>query len=173
LCQRRYAEALQALHQFPGDVLRAYDGSIPKAFLEGVAYYCEGDKQKAQAAFEQARGVAERLVRETPDDAQRRAMLGQILAALGQKEAAIAEGKRAVALLPESEDAFAGTMITLALAQIYTWAGEQAEAIRLLEHLLEVPSAVTVPLLNVDPAWDPLRKDPRFQALIDKYAAKR
>jgi TolB-like protein/Flp pilus assembly protein TadD len=173
LCQRRYSEALQALHQFPGDVLRAYDGSTPKAFLEGVANYGEGDKQKGQAAFEQARAVAERLVRETPDDAQRRAMLGQVLAALGQKEAAIAEGKRAVALLPESEDAFSGTMITVALAQIYTWVGEHAEAIRLLEHLLEVPSAVTVPLLNVDPAWDPLRKDPDFQALIDKYGAKR
>jgi TolB-like protein/Flp pilus assembly protein TadD len=172
-CQRRYAEALQALHQFPGDVLRAFDSSIPKGFLEGVLYYCEGDKPKAQAAFEQARGVAERLVRESPDDAARRAMLGQILAALGQREAAIAEGKRAVALLPESEDAFGGTMITLALAQIYTWVGEHAEAIRLLDHLLEVPSGVTVPLLKVDPAWDPLRKDPRFQALIDKYAVNR
>jgi TolB-like protein/Flp pilus assembly protein TadD len=171
-CQRKYAEALQALHQFPGDVLRAYDSSIPKAFLEGVLYYCEGDKPKAQAAFEQARGVAEGLVRESPDDASRRATLGQILAALGQREAAIAEGKRAVALLPESEDAFGGTMITLALAQIYTWVGEHAEAIRLLDHLLEVPSGVTVPLLKVDPAWDPLRKDPGFQALIDKYGAK-
>jgi tetratricopeptide (TPR) repeat protein len=100
-------------------------------------------------------------------------MLGQILAALGQREAAIAEGKRAVALLPESEDAFGGPMITLALAQIYTWVGEHAEAIRLLDHLLDVPSSVTVSLLNVDPAWDPLRKDPRFQALLDKYAAKR
>jgi serine/threonine-protein kinase len=170
-CQRRSAEALQALHQFPGDVLSAPYGSIPKAFLEGVAYYCEGDKQKARAAFEQARPVAERLVRESPDDAQRRAMLGQVLAALGQKEVAIAEGKRAVALLPESEDAFGGPMIMLALAQIYTWLGEDAEAIRLLDHLLEVPNGVTVPLLNVDPAWDPLREDPRFQALINKYAA--
>ena len=172
-CQRKYAEALQVLRQFPGDVLRAYDSSIPKAFLEGVLYYCEGDKPQAQAAFEQARGVAERLVRESPDDAPRRAMLGQILAALGQKEAAIAEGKRAVALLPESEDAFGGPMITLALAQIYTWVGEHAEAIRLLDHLLEVPSGVTVPLLNVDPGWDPLRKNPGFQALINKHAANR
>jgi TolB-like protein/Flp pilus assembly protein TadD len=172
-CQRKYAEALQVLHQFPGDVLRAYDSSIPKAFLEGVLYYCESDKPKAQAAFEQARGVAEGLVRESPDDASRRAMLGQILAALGQREAAIAEGKRAVALLPESEDAFGGPMITVALAQIYTWVGEHAEAIRLLDHLLEVPSGVTVPLLNVDPTWDALRNDPRFQALIDKYAVKR
>ena len=172
-CQRKYAEALQVLHQFPGDVLRAFDSSIPKGFLEGVLYYCDGDKPKAQAAFEQARGVAEGLVRESPDDASRRAMLGQILAALGQKEAAIAEGKRAVALLPESEDAFGGPMITLALAQIYAWVGEHAEAVRLLDHLLEVPNGETVPLLTVDPAWDPLRKDPRFQALIDKYGAKR
>jgi serine/threonine-protein kinase len=61
-------------------------------------------------------------------------------------------------------------MITRALAQIYTWVGEHAEAIRLLEHLLEVPSFVTVPLLKVDPVWDPLRNDPRFQALLAKYS---
>ena len=92
----------------------------PRAFLEGVLYRFQGDEPKAQAAFEQARTVAERLVRETPGDAPRRAMLGQVLAALGQKNAAIAEGKRAAELLPESEDAFGGPYITGALAQIYT-----------------------------------------------------
>ena len=94
----------------------------------------QGDELKAQKAFEQARTVAERLVRETPDDAPRRAMLGQVLAALGQKDAAIAEGKRAAELLPESEDAFGGPSITSALAQIYTWTGEHDQAFRLLDH---------------------------------------
>ncbi len=91
---------------------------------------------------------------------------------LGQKEEAIAEGKRAVELLPESQDALDGPSGTAALAQIYAWTGEFDEAFRLLDHLLVVPSNVTVPMLKLDPAWDPLRQDPRFQALIDKYSPK-
>jgi serine/threonine-protein kinase len=91
---------------------------------------------------------------------------------LGQKEEAIKEGKKAVELLPESRDAFDGPQCTAALAQIYAWTGESDEALRLIDHLLGVPNGLAVPLLKLDPVWDPLRKDPRFQALIDKYAAK-
>ena len=99
-------------------------------------------------------------------------MLGQVLAALGQKDAAITEGKRAAQLLPESEDAFGGPSISVALAQIYTLTGEHDQAFRLLDHLLATPNGVTVPVLKLDPAWDPLRKDPRYQNLIDKFSAK-
>ena len=91
---------------------------------------------------------------------------------LGQKEEAIAEGKRAVELLPESQDAFDGPQGTAALAQIYAWTGESDEAFRLLDHLLTVPSNITIPMLKLDPAWDPLRQDRRFQALLDKYSPK-
>jgi serine/threonine-protein kinase len=98
--------------------------------------------------------------------------LGVVLAALGQKEEAINEGKRAVELLPESQDAFDGPQGTAALAQIYAWTGEFDEAFRLLDHLLDVPNGLTVPMLKLEPMWDQLRKDPRYQALIDKYSPK-
>ena len=91
---------------------------------------------------------------------------------MGQKEEAINEGKRAVELLSESQDAFDGPQIAAALAQIYAWTGESDEAFRLLDHLLATPNGLTVPMFKLDPAWDPLRKDPRYQALVDKYAAK-
>jgi hypothetical protein len=99
-------------------------------------------------------------------------MLGQILAGLGQKDAAIAEGKRAVELLPESQDAFDGPEATAALAQIYAWTGKRDQAFSLLDHLVITPNGITVPLLKLDPVWDPLREDPRFQALINKCGAK-
>jgi serine/threonine-protein kinase len=91
---------------------------------------------------------------------------------LGQKQEAITEGKRAVELLPESQDAFDGPQGITALAQIYAWTGEHDEAFRLLDHLLVVPNGLTVPRVKLDPTWDPLRSDPRFQALIDKYGTK-
>ena len=102
-----------------------------------------------------------------PDDASRHVTLGMILAGLGEKDSAIAEGKRAVELLPESQDAFDGPKMTLMLAQIYAWTGENDPALQLLERSLITPAGVTAPSLKLDPIWDPLRTDPRFQALVD------
>jgi len=172
MLQRKFPEALQALQKFPGEILDTHSGRAPKAFFEGLIYHYQGDKLKAAAASEQARVVAEQLVRESPDDAARHALLGEILAALGQKDAAISEGKRATQLLPESEDAYDGPQISAALASIYAWSGENDAAIDLLDHLLRTPNGMTVGLLTLDPVWDPLRKDPRFQALIDKYGVR-
>jgi len=172
ILQRKFPTALQTVQQFPREVLDTHAGRSPKAFFEGLIYDYEGDKAKAQTAFDRARVVTEQMVRESPDDAPLRALMGEILAGLGQKEAAIAEGKRATELLPESQDAYDGPQITAALATIYACTGENDKALQLLNHLLQTPNGITVPLLKVDPIWDPLRKDPRFQALIDKYATR-
>ena len=170
--KRAFADALQVAQQFRGETLKYPDfGLCPKASLEGRLYLYQDDKMKARTAFERARTVAEQLVRDAPDEPGRHASLGVVLAGLGQKEDAINEGKKAVELLPESEDAVDGPKATAALAGIYAWVGEHDEAFPLLDHLLAVPNGLTVPLLKLDPVWDPLRKDPRFQALIEKYAA--
>jgi serine/threonine-protein kinase len=170
--QRKFVDALQVLQQFPGGTLASPGNpACPKAFIEGALYLHLGDKAKAQAAFERARVLSEQLLRESPNDAGRHAQYGAILAGLDQKQEAVNEGKRAVELLPESEDAFDGPSLTADLARIYTCVGEHDEAFRLLDHLLQTPNGLTVPVLKLDPTWDPLRQDPRFQALIDKYAA--
>lgn len=172
--QRKFADALQVVEQFRGETLTYPErGPCPKAFLEGSLYLHLGDKEKAQAAFEQARIVAERLVRDAPEDPGRHAQMGAVFAGLGKKQDAVNEGKKAVELLPESQDAFDGPQATAALAEIYTWVGEPDEAFRLLDHLLTIPGGLTVWMLKLDPTWDPLRKDLRFQALIDKYAINR
>ena len=171
--KRNFPEALQVLQQFHGDILHnTSTAPAPKAFLEGELYRAQGEEAKARTAFEHARVVSEKLLREAPEDPARHGQHGLILAALGQKQEAIAEGRRAVELLPESEDAFDGPQVTATLAQIYAWTGEFDEAFRLLDHLLVVPNGLNLPNLKLDPAWDALRKDPRFQALIDKYSAK-
>jgi serine/threonine-protein kinase len=61
-------------------------------------------------------------------------------------------------------------MYTMALAQIYAWTGDKDQALELIEKLLTTPNGLTAPMLKLDPAWDPLREDPRFQALISRYA---
>jgi len=172
IMERKFPKALAILQEFRGEMMATYTSApSPKAFLEGMIYLYLGDNEKAQLAFEHARALAEKLVPEAPQDSARHGQLGLILAFLGRKEEAIAEGKRAVELLPESEDAFDGPQTTTTLAQIYAWTGESDNAFRLLNHLLAIPNGLTVPMLKLQLDWDPLRKDPRFQALIDKYAA--
>ena len=173
MLQRKFPEAFAVVQKFPGETL-IIEGAppLPKAFLQGTIQLLQGDKEKAQPALEHAHLVSEQLLREAPDDAARHAQHGLILAALGRKQEAIAEGKRAVELLPESQDAFDGPKCIASLAQIYAWTGESDEAFRLIDHLLGVPNGLAISMLKLDPVWDPLRKDPRFQALIDKYAGK-
>jgi len=173
ILQHRFSEALAIAQKFTGEVLHTESTAPdPKSWLTGVAHFLQGDKETAQTEFAQALVVSEKLLNEAPQDPARHAQHGLILAALGRKEEAIAEGKRAVELLPESQDAFDGPQATATLAKIYAWTGEFDEAFRLLDHLVKIPNGVAVPILKLDPEWDPLRKDPRFQALIEKYAAK-
>jgi TolB-like protein/Flp pilus assembly protein TadD len=171
--QRNFPEALAVAERSGELLIVETTAPVPKALSKGIIYWLQGDKPKAQIEFEQARIVSDNLLREAPEDPARHAQHGLILAALGRKQEAIAEGKRAVELRPESQDAFDGPQITASLAQIYALTGEGDEAFHLIDHLLETPNGLTIPLLKLDPVWDPLRKDPRFQALIDKYAAAR
>ena len=167
ILQRKFPDALALLQQSPQDL---YHKNKPKDLFEGAIYTYSNNKEKARPAFERARPIVEKALRESSDDASRHVTLGLILAGLGEKDAAIAEGKRAVELLPESQDALEGPKTAVALAQIYAWTGEKDEALELLERSLSTPNGVTVPVLRLDPIWDPLRTDPRFQALIDRYA---
>ena len=166
----RYEEALHLMQQSPQQSFHMeIPVDLPKALLIGQALRLLHKDAEARAAYEEARGILEASVREVPDDAMRHALLGQIYAALGRKEDAIREGKRAVEILPESKDALEGPMTTIGLAQIYAVVGDRDGALSLLEHLLEIPSSLSVQMLRLDPIWDSLRNDPRFIALLKKY----
>ena len=169
MLERKFSEALPIVERWPKDLIYG-DGTAPKpkAALEGWLYFLQGDKARAQARFQLARPLAEQSLRESPADPARHLELAFVLAGLDHKEEAIAEGRRAVELTPESKDAFEGPEIADALAQIYALTGEKDEALKMLEHSLNTPNGVTVPLLKLDPIWDGIREDPRFQALIAK-----
>ncbi|HET9858032.1 MAG TPA: hypothetical protein VFP99_09370, partial [Chthoniobacterales bacterium] len=138
----------------------------------GAAKRAIGDEAGARQVFEKAKAYAEEDIKQTPADAGAHARLAKALAWLGQKEAALAEIKRAQELLPESKDSFEGPTITGAAAEIHGIFGNAADAVSLLDGLLQRPSDVTVPVLKINPIWDSIRNDPRFQALLDKYGAK-
>jgi serine/threonine-protein kinase len=93
--------------------------------------------------------------------------LGRAYAILGRKTEAIRLGEKAVEL--RSEEGMGRAIATKELAEIYTIVNEHEAAIEQLEKVISIPSCYSTRLLQIDPMWDPLRDDPRFQALLEKY----
>ena len=130
-------------------------------------YHLRGDLPRAAAYADSARLALEAQSRAAPDDAQRHAILGVALAYLGRKQKAVREGRRGVELLPLNRDAYNGPYVQLQLVRIHVLNGEPGPALDLLEPLLRVPFYVSPGWLRLDPAFDPLRKEPRFQRLVE------
>jgi len=173
LLQRKYKEGLREAESLPDDLLAPIPAALcGKYYLIGFARKALQDETGARAAFLKAKDLAEAQLKQSPDAADMHIQLAKVLAYLGQKDAALAEAQRATELLPESKDAFGGPEITEGVAQVHAILGDNGRAIEILDGLLNRPSTVTVQGLKVNPIWDPLRNDPRFQALIDKYSAK-
>jgi TolB-like protein/Tfp pilus assembly protein PilF len=173
LAERKYQEVLQLGASVPDDTFAAVPGSLAyKYFPMGIAHKVLGDDAAARTAFLKAKNILEEQLKQKPDDADLRVQFAKLLAWLGEKDVAIAEAQRAIDLRPESKDAFEGPRVTEQVAQVYTILGDNSHAIDLLDDLLSRPSEVTSETLKMDPAWDPLRNDPAFQALFAKYAGK-
>ena len=90
------------------------------------------------------------------------------IAYLGRSAHALREGGEGVRLMPPEKEAWRGNWRVFQLARIEAMVGETETAIDHLEYLLSIPFDLTVAELRIDPAWDPLRGDPRFEALIER-----
>jgi tetratricopeptide (TPR) repeat protein len=126
----------------------------------------KGDTANVRTYAEEARKAFEGQLRTTPEDGQRHVALGLALAYLGRKEEAIREGERGVALLPVAKDAYFGPSVQHQLARIYILVGEPEKALDNLEPLLKIPYYLSPGWLKIDPTFDQLRKNPRFQKLV-------
>ncbi|HUQ14800.1 MAG TPA: protein kinase [Gemmatimonadales bacterium] len=126
-----------------------------------------GDARLARAYGDSARIALEEQLRAAPEDAQLNVLLGTALAYLGRKADAIREGQKGVALLPISKDAGNGPYMQHQLARIYIMVGEPEKALDQLEPLLRIPYFLSPGWLRLDPTFDPLRKHPRFQKLVE------
>jgi TolB-like protein/Flp pilus assembly protein TadD len=130
-------------------------------------YALRGNQARTRVYADSARQGFEESLKLTPDDSQTRALLGVALAYLGRKADAIREGERGLALAPIAKDAYGGPYNQLQLVRIYILAGEPEKALDRLEPLLRIPFYLSPGWLKVDPTFDPLRKNPRFQKLVE------
>ena len=133
----------------------------------------KGDVGPARAAFLKAEQELQTLLDKPHELADAQSYLGLVYAGLDQKEAALQAARSAVDLLPMSRDVIVGAFYLERLARVEAQVGETQSAIDHLEELLSSSGGETVSLatLRIDPVWDPIRADPRFKALLAKYAA--
>ncbi|MCF7851394.1 MAG: hypothetical protein K9M85_07015 [Candidatus Marinimicrobia bacterium] len=135
-------------------------------FIRGQWLRLNGRSDEAMAYFDSARVAAERRIADNPEDWDAHNALGIAFAWLGEYDAAISWGRKAVEMMPISRDAVLGPEALNDLAEIYIACGEEELAIDAIETLLSVNTWLTVNRLKIMAAFDPLRDDPRFQALM-------
>ena len=171
---RDYATAQASLDQFPLETMPSVLGApLPKTYLEGCVALAQGADERAKELFETARPSMEGEARAHPESAVRHSRLGLLYAYMGRKADALREGRRAVELLPQSRDAYEGPERMCDLALIQARVGETDQALALIEHMLRQPGCVSfyqaslsLQELRLRWQWDPLRPDPRFQAIL-------
>jgi TolB-like protein/Tfp pilus assembly protein PilF len=148
---------------------------LSHSFGEGLLARMTKDEARARTAFEAARVQQEKIVQAQPDYGPALCVLGLIDAALGRKDLALDEGRRAIALTPLEKDVINGSRVLQYFAITAAWAGEKELALQQLEAGLRAPFAsemLSYGALKLFPVWDPLRGDPRFEKIVNSLAPK-
>jgi TolB-like protein/Tfp pilus assembly protein PilF len=174
LAERDPAAAERALVAL-GDNSCLADAAIllSRSFGEGLLARMVKDEARARTAFEAARAQQEKIVQAQPDYGPALCVLGLIDAALGRKDLALDEGRRAIALTPLEKDVSNGSRVLQYFAITAAWAGDKELALQQLEAGLRAPVAsvmLSYGALKLFPVWDPLRGDPRFEKIVASLA---
>src|SRR5213080_3508122 len=148
---------------------------LSSSFGEGLLARMTKDEARARTAFEAARAQQEKIMQAQQDYGPALCVLGLIDAALGRKDLALDEGRRAIALTPVEKDVNNGSCVLQYFAITAAWAGEKELALQQLEAGLRAPDAsqmLSYGALKLHPVWDPLRGDPRFEKIVTSLAPK-
>jgi TolB-like protein/Tfp pilus assembly protein PilF/predicted Ser/Thr protein kinase len=177
LAERDWPVAAQALTASgDGGWFWANNGVIlSRQFGQGLLARAMHDESRARSAFATARLQQEQIVQKQQDYGPPLCVLGLIDAALGNKEAALREGRRAMELVPVEKDSINAQTLMAYFTVIAAWAGEKDLALQQLTDAVAKPGATLITsygVLKLLPFWDPLRGDPRFEKIISSLAPK-
>src|SRR5947207_3681950 len=182
ILERRPTQIISRLEEIlakPDAALGFYDGEL--RFWLGWAQEVAGDRVAAQETWQQARNELEAFLKEQPQNYVLIGDLALVNMGLGDKAAALALSERAMAANPIERDAINGPGPLEILARVAARMGEPDRAIAALGELLSMSSGgpvgtqdipLTPALLQLDPMFDPLRNDPRFQRFVASLASK-
>src|SRR6266513_1953531 len=174
LAERDVAAAESALEAL-GDNFFGNDAiQLRRDFSEGLIARMTKNEPKARAAFTAARAEQRKRVDSQPDYAPAICVLSVMDAALGRKEEALREGRRAIELLPVEKDSINGAHMIEFFAIIAAWLGEKEIACEYLEKATRLSGLgiLSYGQLKLSPYWDPLRGDPRFERIVASLGPK-
>jgi serine/threonine protein kinase/Tfp pilus assembly protein PilF len=162
----------------PDQALGYYNGEL--RFWLGWAQEVAGDHASARESWSQARSELELFLKEQPENFVLLGDLALTNMGLGDNTAALTLAERAIAMIPIEKDALLGPRPLDILARVAARIGDHDRSISTLEKLLSIPyeaplaanPPLTPALLRLDPMFEPLRKDPRFQKLVAASASK-
>jgi TolB-like protein/Tfp pilus assembly protein PilF len=172
LAERDVAAAKNVLNTIGNIPLNDYSVHLNRPFVEGLIAHMTRNEDAARAAFTAARAGQEKIVQVQPDYGPALCVLGLIDAALGRREEALREGRRAVELVPVEKDALVGPTMIKYLAMIAAWTGDKDLACEQLAIAVRPPSTVSYGQLKLLPCWDQLRGDPRFEKIVASLAPR-
>jgi TolB-like protein/tetratricopeptide (TPR) repeat protein len=172
LARRDYQGVLRQLQKETRAAIDNQDAYSPIPLLRGQVQRLAGQYDLARRSFEAARVELEQRVRHDPDDHRLHSSLGIAYAGLDRRDDAVRKARLGCDLMPASKDALRAIKRVEDLAVVYTMVGRNGDAIAALDDLLARSGWMSVHVLRLDPMWDPLRADPRFQALLTKYEIK-
>jgi TolB-like protein/Flp pilus assembly protein TadD len=170
---RDFAKAVAVLDGAPDWILTdPVHRPVATAGLRGVALEAVGDTAAAHREFEAAVRLLEEKLSAGRSEPSIHAALGRAYAGLDRRNDAVREGAKAIELLPVSQDAFDGTFYLHQFAEIQARVGNTDEALSAIRQLLDLSAGLMMSpaLLRLDPAWDPIRSDPRFRKLCEEKA---
>ncbi len=171
---RRPDAALAAIAHAPQWLLARFEHSAaPVVLLRGQALATKGDAAAARTALLDAVKLLEEASKNPVTEIDALSHLGLAYAGLGQKQVALESARAAAERLPMARDSIVGAYNLERLARVEAHVGETRSAIDHLQQLLDAPAGETLSVasLRIDPVWDPLRKDPRFEALLEASSA--
>ena len=172
LAERDPAAAANALAALGENSLGNAAVKFSPRFVEGLLARMTKEDSKARSVFTAARAEQEELVRTKPDYGPPLCVLGLLDAALGRKEEALREGRRAIDLLPVEKDAINGPLMIEYFAMIAAWVGDNDLACEQLARAASLPNGGSYGEFKLLPFWDPLRGDPRFEKIVASLAPK-
>jgi len=167
--QRNYAAAAEIFSKTTADEANR---DWTEVFALGICQKRVDNVAAARETFQGAiQGIQRELAQAGPDplhQAGLHGLLGVAYALLGEAARAITEGEKAIAMKSAYEDSYEGPKVEECMAQIYAALGDADHAVPILKRLLQIPyrQPITTGILRIDPFWDPIRDDPRFQELV-------